>query len=88
MPGTNAPAATAMTLAAVESYPDVEVNFVADQEPMGIYRFDDGSVLRAKNVLMSVVRKEGAYNPDGSPVYLCVWHQSMHVTPGPGVRRK
>lgn len=79
MPGTNAPALTAVQPAALSDHRRAEVAFVAEQEPMGIYRFDDGSVLRAKLVLMHVERIEGAYNADGTPIYNLIWNQAVMV---------
>src|SRR5215472_10259595 len=67
LPGTNTPQLTAIMPGAIAEHKRAEVAFVAEQEPMSIYRFDDGTVVKAKAVLMHVERVEGAYNPDGTP---------------------
>jgi hypothetical protein len=34
------------------------------------YELEDGSVLKVKTVAMSIMRVEGQFTPDGSPIYL------------------
>lgn len=87
-PGTPAAHTIPVDAAALSEHRRSEVAFAADQEPMSIYRFDDGSVLKAKLVLMHVDRIEGAYNPDGTPMYNVTWQQVMNVIAAPEMRRK
>lgn len=72
----------------ISNHKRAEVHFVAEQEPMAIYRFDDGTVVKAKSVLMHVERIEGAFNPDGTPVYNMVWNQVLTVVSPDEIKRK
>lgn len=87
-PGTTAQHTTPADSAALADLPRAEVSFATDQEPMAIYRFDDGTVLKAKMVLMHVERIEGAFNADGSPMYNLAWQQAMSIIAVPEMRRK
>lgn len=88
MPGINAQATTAVTPTALSEHRRSEVAFAAEQEPMAIYRFDDGSVLKAKSVLLHAERIEGAYNPDGTPMYALTWNQVMVIVAPDEIKRK
>lgn len=87
-PGTTAQHTIPVDAAALANHPRAEVSFATDQEPMAIYRFDDGTVLKAKMVLMHVERIEGAFNADGSPMYNLAWQQAMTIVAAPEMRRK
>lgn len=51
----------------------VEVEIVdRKREAVAEYRLEDGSVIRVANPTMQVFRMEGAYDPQGRPVYLAV----------------
>jgi len=39
-------------------------------ESFNEYELEDGSVLKVKSVAMSILRVEGQFTPDGSPIYL------------------
>jgi hypothetical protein len=88
LPGTNTPQVTAIMPGAVADQKRAEVSFVSEQEPMSIYRFDDGTVVKAKAVLMHVERIEGAYSADGTPIYNMVWNQVLIVVAPDEVKRK
>ena len=88
LPGTNTPQLTAIVPGAVAEHKRTEVAFVCEQEPMSIYRFDDGTVVKAKTVLMHVERVEDAYNADGTPVYNLVWNQVLTVVVSDAIKRK
>lgn len=88
LPGASAPQVTAIMPGAVTEYRRAEVSFVSDQEPMSIYRFDDGTVVKAKAVLMHVERLEGAYSADGTPIYNMVWNQVVTVVSPDEIKRK
>jgi hypothetical protein len=77
-----------MTTQFADNQKRAEVHFAAEQEPMAIYRFDDGTVVKAKSVLFHVERIEGAYNPDGTPVYSMTWQQVMVVVSPDEIKRK
>jgi len=47
-----------------------EVPIVKTDERLNTYVLEDGSVLRVKSVATSVLRIEGQYLPDGSPIYI------------------
>jgi len=85
-PGENA-TTVPVDPSAIADHGRTELGFVAESEPMTTYLFEDGSSLRAKSILMRVQRVDGAYLPDGTPMYEMVWNQSMYIVAGPGVRR-
>lgn len=47
-----------------------EVPVVKADEQLSTYILEDGSVLKVRSVATSVMRVEGQYLPDGSPVYI------------------
>jgi hypothetical protein len=47
----------------------VEVNFEIIEEPWHRYRLGDGSLLDVIFIANKIIRLEGEYNPDGTPVY-------------------
>jgi hypothetical protein len=47
----------------------VEVPIVDSKEPWSEFTLEDGSVLRVKLAVGSVVRVTGRYDPEGNPVY-------------------
>ena len=46
-----------------------EINFETEKEEWNIYRLADGTVVKVKNVLVSIVRVN-EYDQAGNPVYL------------------
>jgi hypothetical protein len=47
-----------------------DVPVVTATETINEYKLEDGSLLRVKNVVTSVVRIEDQFNADGTPIYL------------------
>ena len=47
-----------------------EVPIVQLDEHVNKYVLEDGTVLRVKSVAMSVMRIDGQFLPDGSPIYI------------------
>jgi len=47
----------------------VDVPVVKADEQLSTYVLEDGSVLKVRGVATSVLRVDGQYLPDGSPVY-------------------
>lgn len=47
----------------------VDVDFETERENFSIYILHDGTTLKIKPVLTEVFRIEGAYQPNGDPVY-------------------
>jgi hypothetical protein len=47
-----------------------DVPVLKASEPWSEYELEDGSVLRVRNVPTSVLRIDGQYNADGTPLYL------------------
>lgn len=86
-PGENAGMTVPMQGQSLDDFPQRNVDFAVVKEPMAEYELEDGSKIRAKMVLMRVDKVEGAFNPDGSPVYNCVFNQVTTVIPGPGTGR-
>lgn len=46
-----------------------EIDVILSKEQWNEYQLSDGKVLMLKTVLISILRVEGATNPDGSPIY-------------------
>jgi hypothetical protein len=46
-----------------------EVPVIRADEQLSTYVLEDGSVIKVRNVATSIMRVEGQYLPDGSPVY-------------------
>jgi hypothetical protein len=64
------------------------IGYVAHQEPMTIYELADGSMIRAKLVLMDVEVVEGVYTADGTPVYNCVWNHVTYISAPEHLKRR
>ncbi len=60
------------------------LNFVAEQEPMCVYRLEDGSTIRVRLLLMRVER-DGS-NENGEPQYQVKFQHVMDVEPGPNLK--
>lgn len=57
-----------------------EVPVVSANEEWSTYVLEDGTTLKYKTVATSVLRVDGEYNPDGSPVYLVIASAITHAT--------
>lgn len=86
--GPSAVQIDAVQSSAVEGARTTNISFVAEQEPLIKYEFEDGSRLVLSLRLMNVERIEGAFNPDGTPMYNLSWDQSMRVFAPTELRRK
>jgi hypothetical protein len=51
-------------------------------------RLDDGTVLRTKQVVLSALRLDGRYDPDGNPMYTLRINPIMTVVSAPEHLRK
>jgi hypothetical protein len=47
-----------------------EVPATESREGFNEYKLEDGSEIRVKNVAISILRIDGEYNPDGTPLYV------------------
>jgi hypothetical protein len=47
-----------------------EVPILRNEEQLNTYWLEDGSVIRVRSVATSILRIEGQYLPDGSPIYI------------------
>ena len=56
-----------------------DVPIVKAQEHFNQYVLEDGSVLRVKSVATSMMRVEGQYLPDGSPIYVVLTSPAVSV---------
>ena len=50
------------------------------RETFNEYSLEDGSILRVRNVATSILRLEGQFNPDGTPIYLILTTPAVTVT--------
>lgn len=66
----------------------VPVDFEVEKETFSTYILHDGSSLKIKAVLTEVLRVEGAYAPNGDPVYMIQAAQIMSVSAPEPLRRK
>jgi len=60
-----------------------DVPVVEAEERFVQYKLEDGTILRVKNVAMSVLRVDNEYLPDGSPVYLVLSNPVVSVVSSP-----
>ncbi len=63
------------------------VDFEADKESFSTYILLDGTSLKIKAVLTEVLRIEGAYQPNGDPVYAVTAAQIVAVNAPESLRR-
>jgi hypothetical protein len=66
----------------------VSVKVVSANEPWAEYALEDGSRIKAKAVLVDVLRIEGEYDLEGNPAYLLKANGVMSVTPQESMRKK
>jgi hypothetical protein len=52
-----------------ETVPAYELDFETEKEPWSVYRLEDGTVLRMKNVVAKVSKIIDRYKADGTPIY-------------------
>lgn len=60
-----------------------EVPLIESVERWTELKLEDGSVLRVKPVVMSVIRIDGEYDPQGNPVYAIQGGQTMVLGSAP-----
>jgi hypothetical protein len=60
-----------------------DVPIVKAEESFSHYVLEDGSVLRVKSVATSMLRVDGEYLPDGSPVYIVLTSPAVNVESSP-----
>lgn len=65
-----------------------EIGFRPSGEHWNEYLLDDGTVVRIKLVLTSVVRVDGMYDDNGEPVYLVNSQNVMGVSSPEDLRRR
>jgi hypothetical protein len=53
-----------------KDYDATELTFQNVREHWNEYLLDDGTIIKLKPVATEVVRVEGAYDPQGNPVYI------------------
>jgi hypothetical protein len=60
-----------------------DVPIVKAEERFNQYVLEDGSVLRVKSVATSMLRVDGEFLPDGSPVYIVLTSPAVSVESSP-----
>jgi len=65
-----------------------EVPVVEAGEQFIHYRLEDGTVLKVKNVATAVMRVDGQYLPDGTPIYLVVSNPVVSVVSSPLAKKE
>jgi len=64
-----------------------EVRIESMEEGVNSYRLDDGSVIKARNVFVEVVRLLDRYDKDGQPVYVVKSQNIVSVSAPEELRR-
>jgi hypothetical protein len=72
----------------LDKLPSDPVEIKQSNEPWSEYKLADGSTLRVKNVVISVVRVRGTYDPGGNPTYLFKHASIMDVTAPQKLKKK
>ena len=57
------------------------------QESWSTYLLEDRSVVKMKLVVTEVARVDGAFEPDGTPVYSAKWNMVLAVTSPPELKK-
>jgi hypothetical protein len=65
-----------------------EVTLIESIERWTELKLDDGSVLRIKPVVISILRIDGRYDPQGNPMYVLQAGQTMALASVPEHLRK
>lgn len=65
----------------------IEESIESSKEFFNEYTLADGTVLKVKNVVTSIVQIEGQTLPDGSPLFLVFSTPVVNVESSPGQRR-
>lgn len=68
--------------------PTTEIGFRTSGEYWNEYLVDDGSVIRLKVVVTDVMRVDGAYDPEGNPMYVTKSTNIMTVSTPEEIRRQ
>ncbi len=63
--------------------PVTEVPVIEAEEPFLEYKLEDGTVLKVKNVAVSVLRVDDQFLPDGRPVYIVLSNPVVNVASSP-----
>jgi len=70
-----------------EMVPALDLEFEAEKEPWCIYRLEDGTVLRVRQVLAKITRLTDRYKPDGEPIYTLVGSVIVHADVPPQLKK-
>jgi hypothetical protein len=57
-----------------------EIEFKSTKEEFNVYEISDGTILRMKSVVMSIVKLLDEYDPAGNPVYVVQASNVMSVS--------
>jgi len=71
-----------------ETKEGVEVQIEESTERWSEFKFEDGTVLRAKIAIMSAVRVAGEYDPLGNPMYITNMTPMFTIVSAPDHLRK
>ncbi len=66
----------------------IEIEFEPEKESFSTYALHDGTTLKLKLVLTEVMRIEGAYAPNGDPIYMIQASQIMAVSAPDALERR
>jgi len=66
-----------------KTFDATDVPIVKAEESFNFYVLEDGSVLKVKSVATAMLRVDGEFLPDGSPVYIVLTSPAVNVESSP-----
>ena len=71
-----------------QTVPAEELEFDNEKEPWSVYKLEDGTVIKAKQSLVSICRLVDKFKPDGEPIYVFKIAGMMNVDVPPELKKK
>ena len=65
----------------------MKVQYSTNSEPWTVYKLDDGTEVKIKNVLIAANRCEGEFLPDGNPKYNLNFQSLIHIDAPDGLKQ-
>lgn len=59
--------------------PADELDYVEEKEPWSVYKLEDGTVVKAKQSLVSICKLVDKFKPDGEPIYVFKMAGMMNI---------
>ncbi len=68
--------------------PADELEYAEEKEPWSVYKLEDGTVVKAKQTLVSIYKLVDKFKPDGEPIYVFKVAGMMNIDVPPELKRK